>query len=141
MKQGTQRHLKTLRFRNYLEILRINTVSRIPRLSFESCTDWVVFLVIIFSIAPQFTCDHFVNSSKASFHVLDPIVQRCINVERRILFLQEVLTENLDGDCFFVVLGKVAFGLAIITLWFYCNLVYYRIPFLPVSHPYLFMHA
>lgn len=101
----------------------------------------MVFLLRIFSIAPQFTCVHFVNSSKASFHVLDPIVERCINVERRILFLQEVLTENVDGGCFFVVLGKVAFGLAVIALWFYCNLVYYWIPFLPVSHPHLFMHA
>lgn len=53
-------------------------------------------------------------------------------MERRIPFLQEVLTENVDGGCFFVVLGKVALGLVVITLWFYCNLAYYWIPFLPV---------
>lgn len=47
-------------------------------------------------------------------------------------FLQEVLTENVDGDSFFVVLGKVAFGLAIITLWFYCNLV------IPLPDPFSF---
>lgn len=81
------------------------------------------------------------HCSKASFQVLVAIVQRCINTERRILLLQEVWTESMNGGYLLVVLRKVASRLTITPLWSYHNLVYYLIPFLPGSHPCLFMHA